>query len=212
MLALGARAGDQHSAFALLEQLIAHEAAHAQQAFLAGEAVQFGLGIAARQHDIDVAGGPAEILLPGPQRGQPDLAGVVAVRHIGGEVEITPIARHAVQFQHPFRQAGGADLAGVVAGILRRGKRLEDVVTHDPRVGQRLRIARRAKVPHQRQVDVFLLVKDPVDVVLPVVRLDVPESEVAVGVAGLHQFVDDVLCACRHFRVAGVGGQQAAGI
>jgi len=79
-------------------------------------------------------------------------------------------------------------------------------------MGQRLGIARAAVVPHQRQADVFLLVENPVDVVLPIARLHVPEAEIAIGVAGLHQLVDDVLGARRDFRVTGVGGQQAAGI
>ena len=212
LFAVGARAGDEHAALALLEQLVAHELAHVQEILLTGEAVQFGLGVAACEHDVHVARGAAEILLPRPERRELDLAVVIPVRHVGGEVEVPLVTRHAVQFQHPFRQARRADVARVVARILRRGKRLEDVVAHDLRVGQRLGIARAAIVPHERQVDVLLLVQNPVDVVLPILRLDVPEPEVPVGVAGLHQFVDDVLRARGDFRVTRVGGEQAAGV
>jgi hypothetical protein len=142
MLALGARAGDQHPALALLQQLVAHEVAHVQELVLAGQAVEFRLGVAAREHDVDVAGAVAEILLPGPQRCQFDLAAIVPVRHVGGKVEIPLVARHPVEFQHSFRQPRRADQARVVTRVLRRGERPENVVRHDSRMGQRLAVAR----------------------------------------------------------------------
>jgi hypothetical protein len=71
--------------------------AHVQQILLAGQAVQFGLGVAAREHDVDVARAAAEILLPRSQRRELDLAAIVPVRHVGGEVEITlvPVTRYS---------------------------------------------------------------------------------------------------------------------
>ena len=183
-----------------------------QQVLLTGEAIQLRLGIAACEHDVDVARGVTEILLPGSQGGKLDFAAVISMRHVGGEVEVTLVARHAVEFQHPLRQARRADFPRVKARILGSGKRLEDVVSHDFRVGQRFGIARAAIVAHQRQIDVFLLVENPIDVILPILRLDVPEPEVPVGVAGFHQFVDDVLRSGRDFRVTRVGSEEAPGV
>ena len=79
-------------------------------------------------------------------------------------------------------------------------------------MGQRLGIPGGPIVPDERQVDVFLLVQDPVDVVLPVLRFNLPEPQVPVGVTRLHQLVDDVLVARRHLGVSRVLREKAAGI
>ena len=96
--------------------------------------------------------------------------------------------------------------------LIVRGERPHDVVGHDSRVRQGLGIPRRAIVPHQRQIEVLLLVEDPVDNVLIVVRLDLPEPQVSVRIAGSPHLIHDVLRSLGNFRVAGVLGKQAAGV
>ena len=101
--------------------------------------------------------------------------------------------------------------AGIICSpLIVRGEHPHDVVGHDSRVRQGLGIPRRAIVPHQRQIEVFLLVENPVDNVLIVVRLDVPKPQVSVRIAGSPQLIHNVLRSLGNFRVAGILGKQAA--
>ena len=155
--------------------------------------------------------GLRDVLLPGVERFQ-----VVPVRLILqglGELEILLLPAHAIQLHEALRDSRDGcarwnDMLPPVVG----GKHPHDVIRHDFRVRQGLRISRHPVVPHQRQIDVLLLVEDPVDNVLVVVRFDVPEAQVSVGIARAPQLVHDVLGAFGHFRLAGVLSKQTAGV
>ena len=177
----------------------------------ADQAIQFRVGVHVGQHHVDVVACFRDILLPHLVRCQ-----VIPVRlilQVPREVEVLRIAAYPIQLDEAFRDSRNGRSSGnnVFPGIV-CGERPHDIVGHDFRVRQGLGIPRRAIVPHQRQIEVLLLVENPVNHVLIVVRLDVPESHVSIRIAGGPHLIHNVLRSLGDFRVARVLSKQAAGV
>ena len=197
--------GNQQAAV-LAHELVHHEPRHLQQPVRGLPAVEHGLAVAARQHDVDVRPlGILEGLLPIAKAAALHFPSR-AVARVGRETQITRIARATVERQDGLGQSGRADVFGL--RILREGR--EDVIAQLAGVLERLLVAAVAPVVDQAEERVLLVVQDPVAVVLPALGLRLHVSQVAVGVAGLHQLVDESGRAPADFRVARVGCKHAA--
>ena len=84
------------------------------------------------------------------------------------------------------------------------GKGPHDIVGHDFCVGQRSGISGRPIVPDKCQIDILLLVQNPVDIVLLVIWFDFPEAEITIRVPGLAKLIDQIICPCGNLRIASI--------